>query len=87
MILCTEENFNDYRRYGLYVFKFFKNGKQYYVIIDDRIPCVETNKLFHPFFAKCENPNLFWVSLIEKAYAKLHGRYYALQSGSTEEAL
>jgi Calpain family cysteine protease len=74
---------------GLYVFRFYKNGgKCYYVIIDDRIPAVNReNGQPLPFFARCENPNLFWVSLIEKAFAKLHGRYYALHTGATEEAL
>lgn len=40
-IICTREDFLDYRKYGVYVFKFFKNGKQFYVIVDDRIPCLE----------------------------------------------
>jgi hypothetical protein len=40
-----------------------------------------------PIFAKCANPNLFWISLIEKAYAKLHGRYFGLEGGCTDEAL
>lgn len=34
-------DFHKYRKYGLYVFRFFKNGgKMYYVIIDDRLPAL-----------------------------------------------
>ena len=87
-VTCLVDGFNEYRKYGLYVFRFFKNTKQYYVIIDDRVPAIpKDNGQPLPFFARCENPNLFWVSLVEKAFAKLHGRYYALTGGSTEEAL
>jgi len=58
------------------------------VIIDDRLPCLKDgNAQPYPMFARCQNQNLFWVSLIEKAYAKLHSRYFALQGGSTIEAL
>ena len=87
-VSCRDEGFQEYRKYGIYVFRFYKNGGLYYVIVDDRLPTLtKDNGQPLPFFARCENPNLFWVSLIEKAYAKLHGRYYALQSGATEEAL
>ena len=56
--------------------------------IDDRLPCLKDgNGQAVPLFARCENPNLFWVNLIEKAYAKLHSRYFVLQGGSTFEAL
>ena len=58
------------------------------MIIDDQLPCLKDgNGQAVPLFARCENANLFWVSLIEKAYAKLHQRYFALQGGSTVEAL
>ena len=76
------------RKFGIYVFRFFKNCKPYYVIIDDRIPTQEMpNGKEVPYFARCHNPHLFWISLLEKAYAKLHGRYFALDGGSTDEAL
>ena len=73
---------------GLYIFRFIKMGQSVFVIIDDRLPCLKDgNDQPILLFGKCENKNLFWVSLIEKAYAKLHSRYYALQGGSTMEAL
>lgn len=78
-MLCKHEGFGVYRKYGIYVFRFYKNSVLYYVIIDDRIPAVtKENGQAVPLFARCENLNLFWVSLIEKAFAKLHGRYLAL---------
>jgi hypothetical protein len=87
-VICRDEGFQEYRKYGIYVFRFHKNGQQYYVIVDDRLPCLlRDNGQPIPFFSRCENPNLFWVSLVEKAFAKLHGRYYSLQGGTTEEAL
>ena len=58
------------------------------MIIDDRIPTQEMpDGREVPYFARCRNPYLFWISLVEKAYAKLHGRYFALDGGSTDEAL
>ena len=80
--------FKEFSELGLYIFKFYKHSQPVYVIIDDRIPCIKNgNGQPIPVFAKCENKNLFWVSLIEKAYAKLHSRYFALSGGSTAEAL
>ncbi|ETP04341.1 hypothetical protein F441_18861 [Phytophthora nicotianae CJ01A1] len=74
---------------GLFVCKFMKNFVWNYVLIDDRLPVFgfTDKKPGKPYFARCRNPNELWVSLIEKAYAKLHGSYEALIGGFVDCAL
>lgn len=69
---------------GKYVLRFFLNGRFTNVTIDDRLPC---NAKGVPVFAKCSDANEFWVSLIEKAYAKVYGAYSQLEKGLTRDAL
>lgn len=58
------------------------------MVIDDLLPCVEFEKgVFSPIFAGSENKHEFWVSLIEKAYAKLHFSYQSLESGNIAAAV
>lgn len=70
---------------GMYQCKFFKNGEWVVVAVDDRIPCHESSN--KPLFASCSEKNEFWVPILEKAYAKLHGSYAAIESGSSSDAL
>ena len=75
---------------GIYCFRFFKNLKWRYVIIDDRLPCEKVFDSNQPkilFFAHCRQHNEFWVPLIEKAYAKIHGSYIDLNSGFIDDGL
>ena len=82
--------FHFLRKYGIYVFRFFKNYKWRYVMIDDKLPCLPSGDLV---YGKCrpeegeQIPDEFWVSLIEKAFAKIHNCYQALFSGYIDEAL
>ena len=65
--------FHEFRNKGIYVFRFFKEFKWRYVIVDERFPVYEGNKEL--LFGSCKNPSELWVPLIEKAYAKLFGCY------------
>jgi len=72
-----------YTEYGFYQFLFFKHGSWDAITIDDRL-AIRRGKLL---YARCPDPNEFWVPLIEKAYAKLHGCYDNLSGGSPAYAL
>ena len=72
-------------KYGYMVFQFFINGEWKSVIIDTLLPySSKTKKLI---FASCVNPEEFWVPLIEKAYAKLHKNYEALNGGKIPDSM
>ena len=80
--------FHYLRKYGLYVFRFFKNYGWRYTIIDDKLPCYKYEDGGGQLvFAKCKNSYEFWVPLIEKAYAKLHNCYEALIAGYLDDGL
>ena len=55
------------------------------MIIDDRLPIKDDELIY----ARCESTDVseYWVSLAEKAYAKLHGCYQSLNGGHVEEAI
>jgi hypothetical protein len=69
---------------GMYEFRFWKGGKWITVVVDDYVPIVAQGQLI---VAKSSDPQELWVTLLEKAYAKLHGSYQCLHGGNTGYAL
>ena len=79
--------FHQFRKYGIYVIRFFKNFQWRYVIIDDKLPCYTGQLVPQLRFASCTSKNEFWVPLVEKAYAKIHRCYQSLFSGDISDGL
>ena len=61
---------------GAYIISLTKNGERCEVLIDDYLPCAPGGG---PLFSRSNDDSL-WVSLVEKAMAKLHGGYVYLKS-------
>ncbi|KAL2940680.1 Calpain-type cysteine protease DEK1 [Bienertia sinuspersici] len=74
----------EYNEEGIYTVRFCIQGEWVPVIVDDWIPCEAPGK---PAFATSRKGNELWVSVLEKAYAKLHGSYEALEGGLVQDAL
>ncbi|XP_069562313.1 calpain-10 [Brachyistius frenatus] len=68
---------------GSFQFHFWQRGHWTEVTVDDRLPCINATLCF----SCCQSPTAFWVALLEKAYAKLHGSYEQLWAGQVSEAL
>ncbi|XP_004309330.1 PREDICTED: calpain-15-like, partial [Fragaria vesca subsp. vesca] len=74
----------EYNEEGIYTVRFCIQGEWVHVVVDDWIPCESPGK---PAFATSRKGNELWISLLEKAYAKLHGSYEALEGGLVQDAL
>jgi hypothetical protein len=66
--------------YGVYTVKFFIDGTWRYVVIDDYLPVRADGSCC---FTGPVDGNFFWPCLIEKAVAKLHGGFQALDQSVT----
>ncbi|GLI63404.1 hypothetical protein VaNZ11_006368 [Volvox africanus] len=76
---------DDASPHGAYTFQFFKHGCWQAVVVDNYLPCVSGEERLA--FACSAVVGELWPSLLEKAYAKVHGSYYALSGGCVHEAL
>jgi len=71
-------------KFGVYCVTMYCGGIMTDVIVDDYFLCFEDDK--RPVFSHSDGPEL-WVLLVEKAYAKIHGSYYNIESGTASTAL
>merc|ERR1712098_835234 len=68
---------------GVFKFKIWRFGTWEEVLVDDFIPTQDGA----PIFSRSRDENEWWPALMEKAFAKLHGSYEALDVGSLSDAL
>jgi Calpain family cysteine protease len=64
--------------------RFFKDGYWRYSIVDDYLAFAADGS---HFYAHGNDRNEVWVALMEKAYAKYHDTYEAIDGGLMREAL
>ena len=84
-VMPKNQSFEETDYAGIFHFRFWIYGSWYDVVIDDYLPVWQNSGLVY-----CKNrnePNEFWPSLIEKAYAKVYGSYECLEGGFTNDAL
>ncbi|XP_064485549.1 calpain-B-like [Ornithodoros turicata] len=69
---------------GIFHFRIWKDNRWLDVVVDDFLPTSEEGALI---YMRSAVGNIFWSALLEKAYAKIHGSYKALNDGTGAEAM
>lgn len=75
----------DHMHMGYVAFQFFKNCEWQYVLIDTKLPFSAELKKF--LFSHNGSFDVMWLALLEKAYAKLNGKYQYLERLNYEDVL
>ncbi|XP_030071996.1 calpain-10 [Microcaecilia unicolor] len=68
---------------GSFTCRIWQFGQWLEITVDDYLPCIGGRLCF----SRCQSQDVFWLPLLEKAYAKLHGTYEQLWAGQVEHAL
>nr|XP_045367559.1 calpain-10 [Camelus bactrianus] len=68
---------------GSFTCRVWQFGHWVEVTIDDRLPCLAGRLCF----SRCQREDVFWLPLLEKVYAKVHGSYEHLWAGQVADAL
>merc|ERR1719419_204237 len=76
---------------GIYKIRFCHDGRWKVITIDDHIPYIKhgqgVNLVKNAQPVIDEGTKVIWVSLLEKAWSKLHGSYEAIEAGLVRETL
>ncbi|XP_048200351.1 calpain-10 [Perognathus longimembris pacificus] len=78
-----QPSWSDQAYRGLFTCRIWQFGRWEEVTIDDRLPCLAGRLCF----SRCQREDVFWLPLLEKAYAKVHGSYEHLWAGQVADAL
>jgi len=70
----------EFNQEGIYAIKFYINGQKRIVYVDDLLPVMPGTDTLA--FARSMEEGEFWICLMEKAWAKLHGSYSLVVGGT-----